>query len=94
MPPGLYDDTPDFDDGFDDGPEDALDPEGPSAADLERFGDPTHTCPECGAEVYEDSELCHICGHMFERPARAKSSPLVLMITVVLVLALLLLFVF
>lgn len=64
----MDDDTP----GFDGGPEDVyddldegLDPEGPSRADLERFGDEFLTCPECGADVYDQTALCPECGHAF-----------------------------
>ncbi|MDX9912663.1 MAG: zinc-ribbon domain-containing protein [Phycisphaerales bacterium] len=38
-----------------------LDPEGPSADDLERFGSEFHTCPNCGAEVYDQAEVCPKC---------------------------------
>lgn len=61
MTTDLYDDTPEFDEG--------LDPDGPSAADLERFGSEHKGCPECGSEVYEEIELCPHCGHAFEEPA-------------------------
>ncbi|MCB9846150.1 MAG: hypothetical protein H6811_09220 [Phycisphaeraceae bacterium] len=44
----------------------AIDPEGPSAEDLERFGDEFRTCPECGSLVYDQSEICQACGHAFE----------------------------
>ncbi len=43
-------------------PDDDLD-EGPSDADLERFGGVTRTCPECGTEVFDDAEVCWSCGH-------------------------------
>jgi len=59
---GGHDDGID-EDGFD--PADlgeGLDPEGPSAADLERFGGETITCPVCGVETYDQAELCHNCG--------------------------------
>lgn len=36
--------------------------EGPSAEDLERFGDDTGHCPECGAEVSDMAEFCPECG--------------------------------
>lgn len=37
--------------------------EGPSDADLERFGSVTRDCPECGVELYDDAEVCWKCGH-------------------------------
>ncbi len=39
-----------------------LDDELPSAEDVERFGDVTQTCPECGAELYDDVTMCYACG--------------------------------
>lgn len=41
---------------------DDLDPEGPSAADLERFGDEFVTCPVCGRAAYDQADQCHHCG--------------------------------
>ena len=35
----------------------------PSEEDVERFGDVTFKCPECGTELYDDVELCWNCGH-------------------------------
>lgn len=40
--------------------------EGPSCADIERFGGDEITCPECGAEVYYDAAFCHECGNVME----------------------------
>ena len=51
----------DPDEGLDSG----LDPEGPSAEDLDRFGAEMKTCPECSSEVYDQAESCHVCGHQF-----------------------------
>ena len=45
--------------GYDDGYE--RDPEGPSEADLERFGAEYVTCPHCGEEVYDQAEVCEHC---------------------------------
>ncbi|MFT5424363.1 MAG: hypothetical protein ACI89L_002158 [Phycisphaerales bacterium] len=44
-----------------------LDPDGPSAEDLHRFGDEMSVCPSCNSEIYDQAELCHVCGHMIER---------------------------
>ena len=46
--------------------------EGPSQADLERFSGVTRPCPQCGAELYDDVELCWKCGHALqEAPGKA-----------------------
>jgi hypothetical protein len=39
-----------------------LDPEGPSGADLDRFGSELDTCPHCHATIYDQSEMCPSCG--------------------------------
>lgn len=48
------------------GPYDDEDDDGPLAADIERFGGETRTCPGCGKEVYDDTAVCYHCGHAFE----------------------------
>ncbi|MEM9372118.1 MAG: zinc ribbon domain-containing protein [Planctomycetota bacterium] len=45
-----------------------LDPEGPSAEDLDRFGDELIPCPHCGRQLYDQVELCPHCGMALERP--------------------------
>ena len=88
MPGYLDEDPPGFD-----GYEDELDPEGPSRADIERFGDAEHACSSCGSEVYEDAPLCHVCGHALED--RSGGPPLwAAIVAVVLLGALMMLFVF
>ncbi len=37
--------------------------EGPSEADMERFGGVTRPCPSCKADLYDDAEVCWKCGH-------------------------------
>lgn len=49
---------------YDDPMLDDLDPEGPSAADLDRFGGETITCPTCHAEVYDQATVCPHCGEV------------------------------
>ncbi|MFN7021442.1 MAG: zinc ribbon domain-containing protein [Phycisphaerales bacterium] len=49
------------------GPYDHDDDEGPSPDDIERFGDATRRCPECGKDVFDDSAVCYHCGYAFER---------------------------
>ena len=48
-----------------------LDPEGPSAEDLERFGAELNTCPDCGNEVYDQAPICPHCGHAFSEGERS-----------------------
>jgi hypothetical protein len=85
----LYDDPPGFEDEYGDD----LHPEGPSPEDLARFGDEYKICPACRNEVYDQVELCPVCGHAFEdRPVRL--GPIVILVTTILLLALLILFLF
>jgi len=46
-------------------PEDA-DPDGPSEEDIERFGDVTVKCPECGTELFDDVAVCWKCGRALQ----------------------------
>lgn len=39
------------------------DQEGPSEADIARFGADDIPCPDCGTAVYHDAPLCQNCGH-------------------------------
>ncbi len=50
------------DDSWDEG----LDPDGPSAEDLERFGDEFKTCSACGSQAWDQAEQCPACGAYFE----------------------------
>ena len=36
--------------------------EDPSPEDLERFSRDTAFCPDCGAEVWDQAEVCSACG--------------------------------
>ncbi len=72
----AYDD-PDFE-------SEGLDPEGPSRADLERFGDEFRACPECGADVYDQAEICPRCGYAFEHRSTAPVWVLVVAIFVLI----------
>jgi predicted nucleic acid-binding Zn ribbon protein len=40
--------------------------EGPLDSDIERFSDPTRTCPECKKTVFDDVAICYHCGYAFE----------------------------
>jgi len=58
--------------------DDMLD-EGPLESDLEELDDDsseTDTCPECGAEIYEDSPRCPACGHYILKSASYSYRPL------------------
>lgn len=48
------DQTPQLDEG--------LDPDGPSASDLDQFGSEFMPCPHCGEEYYDQAEVCPRCG--------------------------------
>jgi len=39
-----------------------LDPDGPSAQDLHAFGSELDTCPNCGSSIYDQAEMCPVCG--------------------------------
>jgi uncharacterized C2H2 Zn-finger protein len=65
-----------------------LDPDGPSAADLDRFGDEMVTCPSCRKKFYDQAELCPHCGHVMEAPE--KRLPLSVILVVVVLIAVLL----
>lgn len=43
-----------------------LDPEGPDAEDLARFGGETRPCPRCGHEVHDLADACPGCGHWLD----------------------------
>jgi len=57
--------------------DDDLDDEGPSAADLDRFGDATVTCRSCGRVLYDDTDTCPAC---LEPTSRASRPPAWLLI--------------
>lgn len=57
---------PDAEPAYDEG----LDPDGPSAADLDRFGDELTVCRECGERFYDQAELCPACGMPVREPER------------------------
>jgi len=52
-------------------PDDDWIDEGPSAEDLEEFGQDTAlttiSCPNCGVEIYDDSEWCPACNQYITR---------------------------
>lgn len=73
---------PDLDEG--------LHPEGPSAADLDRFGDEFATCPNCGKAFYDQAEICPHCGEAMN--GESTGLPLWAVVTVAVVLVAFVLF--
>ncbi len=71
---------------------DDFDDEGPSQADIERFSDPTRTCPECKTEVYDDTDVCWNCGHAFR--GELGKMPAWVIVAAVLVIAAFVVFLF
>jgi hypothetical protein len=52
--------------------------EGPLESDLEELGDDepeTTPCPDCGAEIYEDSPQCPVCGYYVLAGAGSSYNP-------------------
>jgi uncharacterized protein (DUF983 family) len=67
--------------------------ESPSEEDLERFGDVTQKCPECGTELYDDVEVCWKCGHaLMSGPTTRTPAALIVVLIVVMVVVLTLVF--
>ena len=65
--------------------DDNLPDEGPLDSDLDEFGDDdepaTEPCPACGAEIYDDSPRCPVCGeYIFATAGRRRRWPLWLVI--------------
>jgi ribosomal protein L37E len=73
---GPRDDEPDLDEG--------LHPEGPSANDLNRFGDEMTTCRQCGHRFYDQAEICPNCGTPVG--SERSATPVWIIATVILVL--------
>lgn len=72
-----YANDPELDEG--------LHPEGPSAEDLDRFGDELIECAECGYRFYDQAEICPKCGAAVG--ARGGGVPAWALVTGVVVLA-------
>ena len=58
---------------WDEDPDDVDLDEDPSDADVERFGDETAYCPDCGARVWDEADICPKChayigGQTLSRP--------------------------
>ncbi|MEM8757713.1 MAG: zinc-ribbon domain-containing protein [Planctomycetota bacterium] len=74
----LYDDETDH--------LDELDPEGPSADDIERFDRDTEGCPSCGTEVYDEATVCPVCGELLTGETN-KTKPLTIIVVVIVLAA-------
>jgi hypothetical protein len=68
--------APDFDPDY----------EGPSAADIDRFGSETRVCPACATEVWDGASLCPACGFILEDEISNPRSVRNLILTVGLIL--------
>src|SRR6185436_10271489 len=62
--------------------------EGPSQADIDRFGDVTTKCPECGTELYDEAAVCWKCGHALGDPKDRHVPTWAIVLVVVLCLGL------
>ncbi|MCC6427987.1 MAG: zinc ribbon domain-containing protein [Phycisphaerales bacterium] len=47
--------------------EDRGDADNPQESDVERFGGETRPCPKCNADIYDEAEWCHKCGHVLSQ---------------------------
>lgn len=58
--------------------------DGPTQADIERFGGVTRPCRSCRSDVYDDATMCPHCGQLLDlpgdHPSKRSSLPFVLMI--------------
>ncbi|MEL7474106.1 MAG: hypothetical protein AAGK04_12380 [Planctomycetota bacterium] len=69
------------------------DPEGPSEADLARFGSDTRACPNCGSDVYDEATVCQTCGEIISETKSASKGwvvwvAIIALIAFILVIAL------
>jgi hypothetical protein len=70
------------------------DPDLPLPEDVERFGDVTMTCPQCGATLYDDVALCYNCGRAVGPGTERKGAPLwAVLVAVAVVLGIVLVYV-
>jgi len=64
--------------------------DGPSPEDLARFSGVTQTCPECGAELHDDVEICWSCGHALTDRSANRPSVWALAVAILALIAFLL----
>ncbi len=74
-----------------------LDPEGPSAEDLERFSradeageSGTVKCQQCGKLIFDDADVCPYCGTFQLRGARRNRRLWLVVVAIIVLLAFLL----
>ncbi len=63
-----------------------LDPDGPSADDLDRFGDEMVRCAACGRAVYDQSSVCPICGGFVHEQAKTPAWTIAIVLLMVALL--------
>ena len=92
-----YQDEPnddDFNDDYVDSIDDELHPEGPSVADLRRLRHGGTKCPSCKADIYDDTDICPVCGDYIVKDGGGNVKPfwkvvaVVALVVIVLVWAL------
>jgi hypothetical protein len=66
---------------------DEADPDEPQEQDLERFGDVTVRCRECGTELYDDVAVCWKCGRAVMGGDQSKGMPMWAVLAVIATLA-------
>ncbi|MFG0252563.1 MAG: hypothetical protein ACF8NJ_06790 [Phycisphaerales bacterium JB038] len=78
-----------YDDHYDD-----LDPEGPSAEDLERFSradasgeSGTVRCQDCRREIFDDADVCPHCGAFQLRKASKRGRIVIAIVALIVLLA-------
>ncbi len=67
--------------------------EGPSEADLDRFGGDTDACPNCGEEVWHDAAICPSCRSAIQDRADSARKPWVMALGIAALVAFVLVFV-
>ncbi len=50
-----------------------LDPDGPSASDLDQFGSEVDPCPHCGEIIYDQAEKCPKCDQYLGETSKTMS---------------------
>jgi hypothetical protein len=82
------DDEDDDEDDDDDGESDLSDTDADLRDDSDSGSEPTVPCPACGAEMFEDSPRCPVCGeYVSAGGSQAGSRPLWVVVTAVICLA-------